>query len=177
VIIVGRLLHRRQIITLGITRLPCSGADAYSELIRVTFMHPQEVKAYIAKLEGNGLVFQKDGRAEDIVVVDQLRGPTVPADWLTQGSLTTPSLSIKMCWFSAGKLSMEVTLPGSWKYEGSLSESANLVPIDAKGQPCQFVRHEEHGDTYLDTSTGKEVFVPRPSNPRVEFGLGGKNTG
>lgn len=49
-----------------------------NELTRVGFMTPQDVGAFVNKLEQAGLEFLRSGNAVDLVVVDQLRGSTTP---------------------------------------------------------------------------------------------------
>ena len=45
-------------------------------LTRVGFMTPDDVGAFLERLETRGLVFLHDGAAADIAVVDQHEGPT-----------------------------------------------------------------------------------------------------
>lgn len=51
------------------------------ELFRVGFMSPHDTGRYIEGLEQHGLVYLKDGRAVDLVVVGQFEGLAVPCDW------------------------------------------------------------------------------------------------
>jgi hypothetical protein len=52
-------------------------------LAAVEFLSPAEVQVFVLQLEKVGLRFVQDGKCQDIAVVDQIRGPTVPCDWLT----------------------------------------------------------------------------------------------
>ena len=59
-------------------------SDRY--VTRVGFMGPQGVHWFVEKLESTGLRYIRDGRSEDIAVVDRLFGPCVPCDWLKSGN-------------------------------------------------------------------------------------------
>ena len=50
-------------------------------LVRVGFMAPQDVEDFVGHLEACGLVYIQNGCPEDIVVIDQIRGPMVECDW------------------------------------------------------------------------------------------------
>jgi hypothetical protein len=39
----------------------------------------------VERLESLGIVHQRDGRAADLVVVDQIHGPTSQCDWIEGG--------------------------------------------------------------------------------------------
>ena len=41
-----------------------------------------DVGQYVKHLEANGLAFVRGGKAIDLIVVDQLKGPTGPCDWI-----------------------------------------------------------------------------------------------
>ncbi len=45
-------------------------------------MSPVDAEAYIKTLSTYGLEFLVDGKARDLAVVDQLRGPLAPCDWI-----------------------------------------------------------------------------------------------
>ncbi|MES0336979.1 MAG: hypothetical protein SFH39_11595 [Candidatus Magnetobacterium sp. LHC-1] len=50
------------------------------DLIRVGFMSPQDVKAFVYQLEELGLTFLQGDKAIDFAVVDQLHGPTIECE-------------------------------------------------------------------------------------------------
>jgi len=132
------------------------------DLARVGFMNPADVGAYVSTLEAGGLVFQKDDQAVDFVVVDQFRGPTLPASWLKYGRIETGGMKINACWL-AERVPAEIALPEGWKYEGSLSDTGIFVASDTMNDRMKFLRRENSLDVYLDQRTGKEVFVGRPA--------------
>lgn len=136
----------------------CSDRD----IARVGFMSPADVKAYTSMLEAGGLVFRKDGQAADFAVVDQLRGPTLPAPWLEFGKIETGGMKISACWI-AGHSPKEIALPDGWEYEGSLSAKPGFVAENEVDGQLKFLRREEGLDVYLDLRTGKEMFRGRPN--------------
>jgi hypothetical protein len=56
------------------------------KLAAVVFMKPADVEVYILALQEAGLRFVEQGRCRDIVVIDQIRGPTLPCDWIEMGT-------------------------------------------------------------------------------------------
>jgi len=60
-----------------------------TELIRVGFMAPEDVHAFIGKLESYDLCFLKDGKALDIVVADQQPGLSTEGSWAELGHVNT----------------------------------------------------------------------------------------
>lgn len=134
------------------------------DLARVGFMSPAEVEAFVSVLEAGGLIFRRDGQAVDIAVVDQLRGPSVPAPWLevAKVELFEPKLKVCACWLAGQKLD-GIAMPAGWKFEGSLSDRPGFAAEGTEGDRLKFLRHEGGNDVYLDLISGKEVFVGRPA--------------
>ena len=133
------------------------------DLARVGFMTPADVRAFVSMLEAGGLIFRRDGQAVDIAVVDQLRGPTVPAPWLevAKVDLFEPKLKVTACLLAGQKLD-GIAMPAGWTFEGSLSDRPIFVAEGTEGDRLKFLRHEDGSDVYLDLISGKEVFVGRP---------------
>src|SRR5260370_15575905 len=57
------------------------------DIARIGFMDPKDVEDCIERLERSGLTFLDGGKAIDIAVVDQQRGPTTACGWLEFGKL------------------------------------------------------------------------------------------
>jgi hypothetical protein len=84
------------------------------ELARIGFLSPDAVQAYVDELEENGLqfhpkkklfgLFQVSRSINDLVVIDQHRGPTTPCPWVEFGKfkLTDHSNEVSMCWLFEG---------------------------------------------------------------------------
>ena len=147
---------------------------ADDELVRVGFMSPPDVEAFVRHLEKGGLTFVKNGQAVDIAVVDQMRGPTMPADWLEFAHLSLGETGDKVaaCWLFEGPRiasgihmsakGMTLATPDGWNYDNSLSANFKFVGNDEIGEKLKILRHENGTEVYLDLSTGKEVYVGRP---------------
>ncbi len=135
---------------------------ADGELVRVGFMTPDDVQAFVALLEGRGLVYVRDGRAVDLNVVDQQRGPMTPCDWLECGHMhdREKQQNVAACRLIGGEAE-ELVVPPGWDYAHSLSRSFGFVPDGSEDRSLRFLRHENGMDVYLNLLTGEEVYVAR----------------
>lgn len=131
------------------------------DLARVGFMSPDGVEAFVSLLEAGGLTFRRSGEAVDIAVVDQLRGPSVPAPWLHVGRIKHGDKHYVAAAL-VGQRPTKIAVPPGWKFEGSLSDRTGFAAEGTEGDRLKFLRHENGSDVYLDLLTGKEVFVGRP---------------
>lgn len=146
-----------------VTLVPNDTLCSDNEIARVGFMDPDDVKQFIDKLEENGLSFQNNNQAQDIVVVDQMRGPTIKCDWLEFGHINLdndPKMRIAACRL-AGSTENQIFMPDDWAYEQSLSASYGFAPTEHADKSLKYLRHENGKDVYLNTLTGKEVYVGR----------------
>ena len=132
-------------------------------IVRVGFMSPDGVHAFVTMLEHEGLIFIRNREAVDIAIVDQMCGPTVPAPWLTVGKIELSDSKIKVdaCWLT-GQAIDGISLPPNWKFDGSMSFTPGFFPTGSVGDRLKFLRHDNNVDVYLDLNTNKEVFVGRP---------------
>ena len=146
------------------TEVPNHTLCSDTEIARVGFMAPNDVESYVSHLETYGLRFLVDGECDEIAVVDQLRGPTLPCDWLEFGHtcMSGTSNHCAACRLLGSRSDCLYT-PEGWVFEGSLSDRPNLVPTSQVDQTMKFLRHENGLDVYLDRRTGKEVYVGRTS--------------
>jgi hypothetical protein len=136
-----------------------------NELTRVGFMTPQDVGAFINKLQQVGLEFLQSENTIDLAVVDQLRGPTTSCAWLEFGHVNMGSSGHKVAVCRlVGSQSMQVFTPDGWKYEDSLSASHGFVSNDDVHKSLVFLRKENGVDIFLDKSSGKDVYVGRTSD-------------
>ena len=136
-------------------------ADA--ALARVGFMSFYDVPPFVQGLERRGLVFLDEGRAADIVIVDQQRGPGAPCDWITfqEGYVSPDGTGRVISAGAPGDPFEGFEEPEGWQYEGSLSQSFGYTPIE-EGEKClEFLRHEDGQDVYLSRLTGKVCYVAR----------------
>ncbi len=113
------------------------------ELARVGFLNPADVEKYINEIIANGLQFQSKIKSinifksprkfDDIVVIDQYRGPTLPCSWIEFGSfeVSDSGISVPVCWLFEGDrimdglhlktLNMQLSAPEGWKPEDTAS--------------------------------------------------------
>lgn len=142
--------------------VPNSTLVADNELIRVGFMVPQDVQAYIRTLCSRGLVHLEGTQSVDIVVVDQLRGPLSHCEWLEFGSMEIDDSgnSVMAARLKDSKCS-QLLLPDGWKYEDSLSHSFGFVPTGEEDRSLVWIRNEGGTDVFLNQLTGEEVYIGR----------------
>lgn len=141
--------------------IPNSTGCFDDDLVRVGFMTPADVGAFVSMLEAGGLTYRKSGEAFDLAVVDQLRGPAIPAPWLHVGQIKQGENHFVAAAL-AGQQPTHIAVPPGWKFEGSLSDRPGFVADSRDGDRLKFLRHESIADVYLNLVTGEEVFVGRP---------------
>lgn len=141
-----------------IATVPNSTLCSDEGLARVGFMSPPDVEAYVSRLEKGGLTFVRDGQAVDMAVVDQMRGPTMPAEWLEFARLSLGGTENKVaaCWLFEGPRvvagihmptnGMSIATPDGWTYEDSLSANFKFVENEATQENMTFLRHENSTD-------------------------------
>ena len=101
-----------------------------SHLVRVGFMAATDVRVWLDRLEERGLVLEDEHEtAVDIVVVDQLEGPTRACDWLLWG---THKVGFTLACL-VGTDPTDKHFPRGWEYEKSLSHNFNRT-IDKSEQ-------------------------------------------
>jgi len=90
-----------------------------------------------------------------------MRGFTVPCDWAEFGQIELqPGQTVSAVQMKGGT-ERRLFYPEGWKYEGSLSQHFGFVPTGEEQKSLRFLRHEQGLDVYLNTLTGKEVYIGR----------------
>jgi len=87
---------------------------------RLGFMTLDDVRACIRGLEALGLVHLRDGLAQDLVVVDQQRGPVDRCDWVEFGRVRLDEGDVSVCRL-IGTTDDTFVTPANWTYQDSLS--------------------------------------------------------
>ena len=153
--------------------VPNASLCSDEELFRVGFMRPDDVEHFVGMLTAMGLTFQEYGKCIDLVVVDQMKGSTLPCEWLqfARVPFDGPERKVSMCWcFEGEKMgtglhlksrSMPLSVPDGWEYEGSISQKIGFVPNSDVEERLEFLREEDGLMVYRDRDTGKEVYVGR----------------
>src|SRR4051794_12304654 len=113
---------------------------ADDELVAVAFMAPADVKGCVDRLQSHGLIHTGDGAAKDLVVVDQLRGPTTPCEWIDVYRVEIEGNSVMACRLRGSAVNT-VAAPLGWDYDNSLSKSFGFVPKGAEDKSLRFLRH------------------------------------
>ena len=142
---------------------------ADNELVRVGFMVAADVKAFVDGLAAHGLIYVAEGAAQDLAVVDQMRGPLVRCDWIEFGQIELdgdPKQRVAACRLVGSTQSVVIT-PEGWSFEKSLSSSFGFVPNEQDGKSLTFLRHQDGMDVYHNRLTGKEVFIGRTSRGKA----------
>jgi len=146
---------------------------ADKHLVRVGFMSPQDVESFVKFLESHHLIFVYQQKPIDMVVVDQLRGPTIVADCLefSHVRLGDSGNSVAACWLRENPLNIagitfssynnEFAVPEGWNYENSLSSNFTFSPNGKMEERLKLLRVDNNIEVYLDPSTGKEVYIGR----------------
>ncbi|WP_041280622.1 hypothetical protein [Desulfosudis oleivorans] len=140
---------------------------ADGELVRVGFMVPNDVKAFIDSLAQYGIHYQAEGKAVDLVVVDQQRGFAVPCDWaeFRQGPIGgDPKKRVAGCSLVGSKVS-ELVTPDGWKFEESLSAKYGFIETGENPEFLEYLGQENGLDVYRDLRTGKKMYVGRTTQP------------
>jgi hypothetical protein len=144
-------------------KVPNQTMCADGELVRVGFMTPQDLEAFVKLLQHAGLTYLKDGHAVDIVVADQFQGLTAPCSWAQFGRVNMggdTSRKVAACRLT-GSTSNQVVTPPGWTYESSLSNTYGFIPSEQVSKGLKYLRHENGVDVYISSLTGKEVFIGR----------------
>ena len=133
-----------------------------NEIARVGFMTPSDLQEYVRRLEMVGFKYLDNGTAIDLVVVDQMGGPTTRCDWIEFGKIEIDGHQVAACRM-VGSKATKLFSPDGWRYEGSLSQTYGFVPSQKEEKSLKFLRHHDEIDFYLNLLTGKEVSVARSS--------------
>ena len=101
---------------------------ADGELVRVGFMRPEDVQAFVARLEPLGFVAIREGKAVDLVVADEAGGLLAPCEWAEFARvpwICAPLGPVAICKRPGADVQPIVT-PEGWLYETSLGERPEL---------------------------------------------------
>jgi hypothetical protein len=125
-------------------------------IARVGFMKPEDVGVWTSRLVEVGFVFQRpDGSFDEIAVVDQHTGPTLPCDWLGYGELFEPPVQFAYL-LSAGEQGFtELFAPGGWEPS---EESTTFVPNEERDR-LQFIESRDGVSQYRDRETGSTQYI------------------
>jgi len=145
---------------------------ADGEIARVGFMSHGDALAFSETLERSGLHGEHNGQASDLVIVDQVQGAAKPCDWLEHGTVGwegDPAKKVHAARLK-GSTSNQIITPDGWSWEQSLSREFGFVLEQDSARSLRYLRDENGMDVFLNTLTGKEVYVGRTSAAGVRSG-------
>ena len=146
-----------------VENLPNQTMCADNELVRIGFMSPEDVKNFVAQLEDHGFTYIDNGEAQDIVVVDQIRGPMASCNWAKFARFDLDGDGKKM--IVVGRLVGSdhdiLMLPDGWDFENSLSATYSFVPTKHFEKSMTPIRNEGNLEVYQNELTGREAYIGR----------------
>jgi hypothetical protein len=153
----------------GIGEFACKAPNATyrcdGTLAAVGFMSPDDVGVFVSTLRDVGLRFVEDGKCQDIAVVDQVRGPTVPCDWLM---LATDPRGTRHAWLASGPRGDMATY-ANWRPGTSLTFVADpgelrIQEDEATGPHMVGIDGDKHylGRSYSDGNPHARMMLARP---------------
>jgi hypothetical protein len=146
-----------------ITDCPTRTLCMDEEIVRVGFMSPVDMRAFIEDLVGLGFNYIEDEGFDEIAVVDQFDGIFLPCNWLEYLKLVIFEGDIRvMICKRIGAAIGNIVFPDGWDYQTSLSKRTLSLESERCEKRLIFLRRKGSRCFYLDALTGKEVFIDRP---------------
>lgn len=133
-------------------------------LLRGAFMSPRDVETFVTDLEAIGLIYEVNGEARDLAVVDQLHGFAVPTPWLSLIRLVIGKNGPILCARSVDESEVSVVFPRGWSYEESLYVDSHFVPLEDESRILS-LSQDKGIDTVVDLSSGRLVHRASPVKP------------
>ena len=133
-------------------------------LARVGFMSPYDVESYIQHLEKNGLIYISNNEADDIVVIDQQKGPLIPCNWVDCDKFylnDQQDMVVTRCRHITVKEDAGIFAPPGWKYDGSLSQTFGYVPSESLDKSLKYKGSDKGIDVYHNALTNQEAYIGR----------------
>ena len=118
----------------------------------ISFMDPESTGNFVDTLLNVGMEFVEDGVAQDIVVLDQHRGPTAQCDWIGFNQNADGNSIAWLVGHPQGDMAV---------YDNWLPNNELMFHDGEVGETMKFLREEDGLDVYLDLETGQEYFRPQ----------------
>ena len=118
----------------------------------ISFMDPESTGNFVDTLLNVGMEFVEDGVAQDIVVLDEHRGPTAQCDWI---GFSQNADGNSIAWL-VGHPQGDMAVYDNWLPNNDLMFRDGQV-----GETMKFLREEDGLNVYLDLETGQECFRPQ----------------
>ncbi|NCA18099.1 MAG: hypothetical protein EBS90_13845, partial [Betaproteobacteria bacterium] len=141
---------------------PNTTACADSHLVRIGFMDTDAVRAHVRRMESLGFVhLDSEGKAQDLVVVDQLQGLVSKCEWLEYGHVTIQEDRIAVARL-VGDSTMTMFTPPGWTFEGSLTQKHRFVPDECANTQMKFLEERDGQYVYFDLQSGRRLYSLKP---------------
>ncbi len=150
--------------------VPNNSLCADGELARVGFLMATDVREYVRAMKAYGLVFLHDGQAKDLAVIDQRNGPTTPCAWLEFGPTPCggePGRLVSACRLKGGS-GLRLVTPEHWQYEGSLSESYEIVPAVGGEKAVELLDRRGYIGAYSGRLSSTTMYIGRTGRENAE---------
>ena len=143
--------------------VPNASLRADGSLAAVSFMVPDDVRAYVDLLESRGLTYIADDHAVNIVVIDQTTGLRAVCDWVQTGESDLDGVAgrtIMVCQL-AGEPWSQIAMPQGWQYDTSLSARARYVSGHEVPAHLELLDVVDGIERYRDRKTGEILYRGR----------------
>jgi tetratricopeptide (TPR) repeat protein len=141
---------------------PNATACADNYLVRIGFMGPDGVRGLVRRLESLGFVhLDAEGNAQDLVVVDQLRGSMSKCDWIEYGQVEIGGNRVAIARL-AGDPAARMIAPPGWTYEESLTHKHRFVPLEQANSSLKFLHYKDGMHIYFDPTSHQRFYSPQP---------------
>ena len=130
------------------------------DIVSVQFMTGRNAFDFVGSLEHDGFRYVVNNEYDEIAVVDQFLGITLPCEWLEFLNIVIfkGDLRVKACNIMGNPLG-KLALPAGWVYENSLSKLSIVTDKVNFALRMTFLRKENGFDVFLDKLTEKEVYM------------------
>ena len=118
----------------------------------ISFMDPESTGNFVDTLLNVGMEFVEDGVAQDIVVLDEHRGPTAQCDWIGFNQNADGNSIAWLVGHPQGDMAV---------YDNWLPNNELMFHDGDVGETMKVLREEDGLNVYLDLETGQECFRPQ----------------
>lgn len=131
------------------------------ELVRMGAATPEAAQQLAKRLETQGLVHLRDGKAADFVVVDQLRGLMSPCDWCEYGAIMRGDQRLQAAQMK-GTQQKGLAIPLDWAFEYSHSDAHVRIERKDLPQGAQSLGNVAGMDAYRDPARPSRTLYIAP---------------
>lgn len=134
------------------------------DLIRVGFMTPDYIRDFIDQLAIHGLKFLDNGSAVDVVVVDMMRGPTTPCQWVECQKLHLGNNRFVTAAKLVGSDEEQLFTPLDWSYDQYAMFEAGYLSVDEANENLELIETKDGIDICQHRKTGGFYYITSRKN-------------